>query len=565
MDMKRFFLYAIVIAALALAGCGGNGGTKTVTPVDPPSCPSGQVGTPPNCVTPGPSVADLFETAQNARDAAEDAVKTAMDSVDDAEKYSAMINADKVRGDSMMAQANAQKVLDAQTAVTGAVTAAETAVSELTQADKDADKHNNDALDNAIAAAMKVAEQAVKDAKTQAGRSDLETFVANVTGTDKKKPITAADRGTMVAEAVGGALAADSPTDGSGERVVFQVSIDPNETVTTETDYRPEGEAKYEMNDHQGMTWEQIVGSGNVMDKRVSTSETSTKIVKASSVSGMTLTTGDLSAATEVATGTQHGTLERTSSILYEGIPGMVFCQGADCKIESVTTGENATTKKKLTGSWYFTPGEPKEWYLRPSGTMTYVRETQYARYGYWVRRDAANGNVTVNVYAIPGSGAQTTTNFDLDVQRDGSSSTLTDTSAKYSGQAIGLSLYKEFQTDGTVADGFPQTGEFMADVELTAGFGQTATLDGKITNFRGNAVDSNWSVTLSRDDAAFDGSLEEANAAPASGGGSQNGIWTATAYGSSNTARPEGIFGHFNTHFTNGHAAGAYATRKKD
>ena len=26
MDMKRFFLYAIMIAALALAGCGGNGG-----------------------------------------------------------------------------------------------------------------------------------------------------------------------------------------------------------------------------------------------------------------------------------------------------------------------------------------------------------------------------------------------------------------------------------------------------------------------------------------------------------------------------------------------------------
>ena len=26
MDMKRFFLYAIAIAALALAGCGGNGG-----------------------------------------------------------------------------------------------------------------------------------------------------------------------------------------------------------------------------------------------------------------------------------------------------------------------------------------------------------------------------------------------------------------------------------------------------------------------------------------------------------------------------------------------------------
>ena len=34
MDMKRFFLYAIAIAALALAGCGGNGG-RTAGPVDP--------------------------------------------------------------------------------------------------------------------------------------------------------------------------------------------------------------------------------------------------------------------------------------------------------------------------------------------------------------------------------------------------------------------------------------------------------------------------------------------------------------------------------------------------
>ena len=32
MDTKRFFLYFIVIAALALAGCGGNGGTTMVDP-----------------------------------------------------------------------------------------------------------------------------------------------------------------------------------------------------------------------------------------------------------------------------------------------------------------------------------------------------------------------------------------------------------------------------------------------------------------------------------------------------------------------------------------------------
>ena len=42
MDMKRFFLYAIVIAALALAGCGsdGNGGMTGTMPPDPPDPPA---------------------------------------------------------------------------------------------------------------------------------------------------------------------------------------------------------------------------------------------------------------------------------------------------------------------------------------------------------------------------------------------------------------------------------------------------------------------------------------------------------------------------------------------
>ena len=39
MDMKRFFLYAIAIAALALAGCGGNGGGGTTMMPDTPTTP----------------------------------------------------------------------------------------------------------------------------------------------------------------------------------------------------------------------------------------------------------------------------------------------------------------------------------------------------------------------------------------------------------------------------------------------------------------------------------------------------------------------------------------------
>ena len=51
MDMKRFFLYAIAIAALALAGCGGGGGggddMMTGGPDMPaPTCPTGHNGYP---------------------------------------------------------------------------------------------------------------------------------------------------------------------------------------------------------------------------------------------------------------------------------------------------------------------------------------------------------------------------------------------------------------------------------------------------------------------------------------------------------------------------------------
>ena len=74
MDMKRFFLYAIVIAALALAGCGGNGGGSDTAmpmpdpmpdpiPPTPTACPEGQVGTPPDCMDPTPTELTAQEMA----------------------------------------------------------------------------------------------------------------------------------------------------------------------------------------------------------------------------------------------------------------------------------------------------------------------------------------------------------------------------------------------------------------------------------------------------------------------------------------------------------------------
>ena len=574
MDTKRFFLYFIVIAALALAGCGGNGGGAQTAmpdpdPEPPMTCPDGQTGTPPNCVTPGPTVAELFEVAQDARDDATEAGTTATQSVKDATKYSDMLTADKVRGDSMKAQMNAQTVLDAQDAVTEAVETSETAVSDLEQAEMDAEDHDNEALDRAIAAAMEVAEQAVEDTKAQANSNDLKTAVQMVTGDDEDDMMDAADHAKKVAMDVGGALAATSSTDGSGMRVDFVTDI------TSAGTERPMGEAKYEENDSMEMTWEKIVGPSKVMDKRVAVGA-GTRAVKAASVDGMTinfdasiLPTNTASDATSDA-GTQLGTLVSTDdqTVNYKGINGVVFCQGSDC---TVTESDSTANTAKLNGSWYFTPTLPKEWYVGTTtgGVTTYAAETQYARYGYWISGTGAT--TMVHVYAIPGEGTNTTSAFGLTVDTTDGATALTDTSATYSGDAIGISLYKEVNPDGTIVDGFPQTGEFTADVELTATFGRNASVSGKIMNFEGSAVDSSWEVTLqSRPGVAYTGTnyVESAtniseNPVALGSGSNQGGIWTATAYGNSTTARPQGIFGHFNTHFTNGHAAGAYATKK--
>ena len=557
MDTKRFFLYFIVIAALALAGCGGNGGGAQTAmpdpdPEPPMTCPDGQTGTPPNCVTPGPTVEDLFKTAQNSRDAADKAVMDARDAVKAAMDASEKIEVLDVKGNSMLAKMNADAVLAAQTTTNNAVMVAEQAETDLMEAETDAADHDDDTLNRAIAAALEVAEQAVTDTKAEAEGSDLRTAVEKVTGDDPDAegyPRNAIQVGEDVAMQIGMALMPTSTADGGGIRVADLVTTEPASTVTGVT----------RMDDHKGSTWEEIVGSSNVMDKRIVDPDTAgqTKLVKAMSVSGMALTSGqDELAAAAANNGTQVNT-----GIEYKGIDGLVFCAGNDCAVELIPqdpdTTIDETTLRKLVGSWYFTPDDPDEFYVKDG--MTYEVETMYARYGHWLTQAAnAEGDLetTINTYALIGN---TATNTDALVV-DGS---LTDTSAMYMGKAAGMSFRKTFDSDGKVVDGSRQSGAFTADVELTATFGGTPTLRGTIDNFvstaNADAVDSTWSVNLLPGTLAVTG-LSATGTTVASG---QNGEWTGTAYGVSGE-RPTGIFGGFNAHFSNGHAAGAYATRKQ-
>ena len=162
---------------------------------------------------------------------------------------------------------------------------------------------------------------------------------------------------------------------------------------------------------------------------------------------------------------------------------------------------------------------------------------------GYWFQV-AQDGVVTVNMVGVEGNSAAN------DGNTSGVATDDLEGSADYSGKALGLSVYKTF-TGGQQTS--ISSGEFTADVELQATFGADAMLKGTIDNFQGNAVGTGWTVSLEEKEFRQPGETK---------GGGDVGAWATGTNGAAD-ARPTGIFGTFNAHFSNGHAAGGYATQK--
>ena len=109
--------------------------------------------------------------------------------------------------------------------------------------------------------------------------------MAAVRGTDMDNPMGPVSHGEAVAAAIGGALGPAGGNDGRGARVEFDY-------VAAAI---PDGAV--EMDDHQGMTWAEIVGDDNLSDMRIAVPGGGTRPVKAASVAGM-----DASAAIPVNT-----------------------------------------------------------------------------------------------------------------------------------------------------------------------------------------------------------------------------------------------------------------------
>lgn len=168
--------------------------------------------------------------------------------------------------------------------------------------------------------------------------------------------------------------------------------------------------------------------------------------------------------------------------------------------------------------------------------------ETIYISYGYWLTKPAdENSSWAVNTFAnLVGTG----TEADL-----AAGSTDEENKATYAGSAIGMSIHRTSENT--------DSGQFTADVNLTATFGDAPLIEGTINNFKGDATSQEWTVDLKSMPLSVNS--ESSGYATAT---DRDGQWTAQAYGTNADERPTGVFGGFAAHFTDGDVAGAYATR---
>ena len=543
-SMKHWTLAAMAAVALTLAGCGGGGGGSSTS--TGPTTPT----------TPQPPSKTALSYANDLNASVEAMMTLAAAETEDgsalmmAMKYSAMSGTLASDGNSMTAMNSAAKVLKARSDLEAAIMAAKTDKTEAESAKAglpaDADPALVQALDDAIMAA----ETQIEAAEEVLNGDDLAGYVEMVTGTDEDDVKTAADRGEEVAMAVAMALGPKSSTDGAGTRATHDTTI-PAATI-------PEAN-KFSTNDASGMTWAMIVGEDNVMSERIGTGNA---VRMVASVAGMTAAgiDPDVTATMGTGGGNKYADAFMSDNSIYKGIPGDIFCLGTDCEVDA---------NGNLAGSWYFSPTSENALYTQ-GDDGTYSPETMYATYGHWlVMVDHDLDAATPVVARVHSFATSTVTDTGVWDAADPSSPDpgLRAVSATYSGMAAGRSVHKTLDSNGAITD--IQSGRFTASVTLTAEFGDSPMLGGMMSGFTSpdnpGAVDSSWTVELMKTDspggavaASTDGTT--GGIAKATG---QNGTWSATSYGPASGARPTGIYGGFNAHFTDGHVAGAYATRK--
>ena len=553
MDMKRFFLYAITIAALALAGCGGNGGGGTPPVVPPPVA----------CVT--PEVDDGMGVCAVPTPVG----PTAADPIAE-KKAPAIADPD---GDGVLGENNAtERGVVAASATDPAASADD--LENPNRPGKGEAENGEDDLFGVTAGGIGRPTVMTIDGATEDDNDRL--GMADMTVDDE-------DEFEMMADGMVGNFARNVHTRTISD-VSDTVTVFDNRDAATDVEY----DTFYETSGRPGVTG--MADTDN--DDQLTLNTTGMNVADNSDLYyAMAFPTGDRQTFA-YATMDVEDTMdvdeseESTFAGMFNGVPGEYSC-AADCSAMSDKDGNLA----ELGGTWTFTP-ERVATDADPHMIVGAKQDDDYLAFGYWLQGTGEGDKVKYGIGTFAtGSMSFETAGIPLLVG-----------SAKYSGPAGGMFVMKT-DIDGDNMGPVPTTaGKFTAEAELTAQFGSTTataddfTISGTVesfvlSNYDGTPVDNDWSLKLNR--AAFasrtyDGSTglinpESFNGHAATFGGTTTGMedgtdgrWEGGFYGpnvmddmdttadETTTGYPTGVAGEFIGHFESGHAIGGFGAEKE-
>ena len=516
MDMKRFFLYAIAIAALALAGCGGNGGggTTAMMPDD------GNGGT----TTPMPMTCDAGYSMVDGACVKDTPTPSANNSFPGSDMEAAMAIFLPLKDGSAGALNDPRRPGLAADLITFEAGGD----SGVTTIDGDV---------------LNKPEPGIKDAEefdrvTDATRDALDGFYSSV---DTRTMET--DTGDMETDTV---TIYSNVMDRGNKKYLeyFAETNKPDNAVDRQPQHRPNVVGTLGTGDTAG-----VLTLGDI----VATSEAGLFMADAFP-SGDTQTyeyEDDDKGTPDTDEAARGG---RKFEGTFNGVAGMYSCTGDTGTCSAKTRKDGSLSA--LDGDWIFTPDT--------TGVVVrnVIPDADFLSFGYWVQATEKDGETTYGVSAFYG-GSQVFNRADI--------TTLMGT-ATYEGEATGLYVKKTFSS--TANDFVPSaSGQFTADAGLTAYFGGNDVAEsnqyrikGTVTNFMDGdeMIDPKWTVTLGRSTNTYGAGSSDPFMGPTTtqkNGGSP-GTWEGQFYGDhvattpptdADKQYPNGVAGKFNAHFSQG------------
>ena len=513
MDMKRFFLYAIVIAALALAGCGGGNGMDTATPTPPTTPPTTPTppATPPTCLE-DPDAANCTGPTQAQVTASAGTKRMAIAAEGDQ-------TTDAGLGGTARTDADGTTTADdtSDDVYTLAISRARGEAAEIKVTDSD--NAGDDDPKFAVAEMLSGGRQMLT--RTMEANDDGEVMTEVVlVATDIEGP-----KATPFAMVTGQALDASSTTGAA--------AVDPevNNALVIAEDTTLTGDA-----------------NANLMFARSTTNGT-LNYTQDNPVAGEPATVG-------VDEGLHDGT--------YNGAEGTYRCVGtAACTVTFNAKGEVIGNS----ANWVFVPDK---------GATSDVDDADYLHYGFWLKRTTdKDGVLTYNeVETFAGSSVAETGAIAAGVagsaSYEGNAVGVYVYSVSNPDGTEASATSGHFRADARLTATFGQVQVSDTDTDGTIPANMLNSITGAIDKFVLSGGEANaWSVALSGDIDTTDGTFS-GMAKGGVGDGSLSGTFHGPATAATATATleendsvyPSSAVGEFNAGFTNGSVAGAFGAR---